>query len=231
MSRQRRAFAGTSKTFQELQLAKGNRTRLTKSSRNRPGLKTPAQRRAFEELQHRGEAPPLVALSDARPAWAKFLTDREYLFVREYCVDLCNYKAALRAGIGTNEKSAGAMASQLKRMPHVAQAIDAAIAGSEGGSVRARIVEELSAMALHNPRDYLSAKSHEDLAKLPDEAWLSIRKVKQVRGKNPSFEVEGTDKQGALDKLAKATGLYRDDKASTNVAVQVIIQQSDGALT
>lgn len=208
-------------------MAKGNRK--IKSAQKRPGLKTAEHRKAFEELQMRGEALPIAKLVK-RPLWAEQLTDREYLFVREYCVDLVAYKAALRAGIGTNERSASAMASEMRRLPHIAQAIDAALAGSEGGSLRARLVEELGTMALHNPKDYLSAKSHEDLAKLPDDAWRNIRSVKQVRGKNPSFHVEGTDKQGAIDKLAKAVGLYNDEKSSPNVAVQVIIQQSDGSL-
>jgi len=208
-------------------LAKGNRK--IKSAAKRPGLKTDAQRKAFEELQQRGAALPIAKLSK-RPVWAEQLTDREYLFVKEYCVDLVAYKAALRAGIGTTQQSAAAMASEMRRLPHVAQAIDAALSSTESGSLRARVVEELGTMAFHNPKDYLSARSREDLDKLPDEAWLNIRKVKQVKGKNPSFEVEGTDKQAALDKLAKASGLYKDEKGNTSVAVQVVIQQSDGSL-
>ncbi len=201
---------------------------VQKTAKKRPGLKTAAQKRQFEAAQRAG-----TVVTDAlpeRPQWAKFLTDREFLFVREYLVDFKAGKAALRAGIGNSPESAAAMASALRRMPHVAQAIDAAMAGSEGGSVRARLAEELSVIALHNPKDYLSAKSREDLDKLPEEAWLSIRKVKQVKGKNPSFEVEGADKLAAIDKLGRATGLFKEDKADTNVAVQVIIQQSDAGL-
>src|SRR6266704_5372263 len=162
---------------------------MIKSAAKRPGLKTPAQRKAFEELQQRGEALPIAKLAKL-PPWAEQLTHREYSFVREYLVDFIAYKAALRAGIGTTDASAAAMASELRRMPHIAQAIDAAMAGSEGGSARTRIVEEIAAIAFANPRKALEAKSREELAKLSDEDFLAIKKVKQVKGKNPSFEVE-----------------------------------------
>jgi hypothetical protein len=202
---------------------------LPKTSRKRNALRTPAQKRQFESAQRNGTVVK-DPLPD-RPAWAKFLTDREYLFIREYLVDFKAGKAALRAGIGNNPESAAAMASSLRRMPHVAQAIDAAIAGSEGGSVRTRLVEELSVMALHNPKDYLLKKNRAELETLPEEAFLSIRKVKEVRGKNPSFEVEGVDKLGAIKLLGSATGMFKDEKANTNVAVQVVFQNTDSGLT
>ncbi len=208
-------------------MAKGNRK--IKSGSNRPGLKTPEQRKAFEELQSRGEAMPIAKLKQL-PPWAEQLTPREYYFVREYLVDFVAYKAALRAGIGTTRESAAAMASEMRRLPHVAQAIDAAMAGSEGGSARARIVDELAAIAFVNTRPALEATSREDLKKLSDEEFVAVRKVKQVRGKNPSFEVESVDKLGALDKLARATGLYSEEKAGASVAVQLIIQAADAGL-
>jgi len=229
MSDRRGRVAHNLLTFRELQLAKGNRK--IKSAAKRPGLKTAAQRKAFEEKQAVGETLPLP--SSERPKWATYLTDREYLFVKEYCVDLVAYKAALRAGIGTTRESASAMASELRRMPHVAQAIDAAIAGSEGGSTRARIVEELGVMAFHHPGDLLLVKNHAELEALhikDPEALLPLRKVKTVKGKNPSFEIETVDKLGALDKLAKASGLYRDEKVNVNTAVQVVIHQRDAGL-
>jgi hypothetical protein len=201
---------------------------VQKTARKRPGLKTDAQKRQFESAQRLGEV--VTAALPPRPLWAQFLTDREYLFIREYLVDFKAGPAAHRAGIGSTPESSAAMACALRKMPHIMQAIDAAIAGSEGGTVRTQLVEELHTMALHNPKDYLSAKNRADLDKLPDDAWRNIRKVKEVKGKNPSFEVEGTDKQGAIKLLGTAVGLFKDEKPNTNVAVQVIIQQADSGL-
>lgn len=204
------------------------RKTVQKTARKRPGLKTEAQKRQFESAQRNG-----IVVKDVlpeRPTWAKFLTDREYMFVREYLVDFKAGAAAHRAGIGETDASSASMASSLRRLPHVAQAIDAAMAGSEGGSARTRIVEELAAIAFSNPRKALEAKSREELALLTDEEFLAVKKVKQVKGKNPSFEVETADKLGALDKLGRATGLFSEEKAGANVAVQVIIHQRDAGL-
>lgn len=209
-------------------MAKGNPK--IKSAQKRPGLNTPAKRAAFEAAQQRGETLPLPQPVE-RPKWALYLTEREYLWVREYLVDFNGTRAAERAGLGRTYASNADAACKLRKMPHVAQAIDAAMAGSEGGSVRARVAEELAAIAFHNPRSYLEAEGRVDLAALPDEAFLSIKKVKQVKGKNPSFEVEGADKLAALDKLGRATGLFNSDKSgNSSVAVQVIIQRDDVGL-
>lgn len=209
-------------------MAKGNPK--IKSAQKRPGLNTPAKRAAFEAAQQRGEALPLPQKLE-RPKWALYLTDREYAFVREYLVDFNGTRAAERAGLGRTYASNADAACKLRRMVHVAQAIDAAMAGSEGGSVRARVADELAAIAFHNPRNALSATGRAELEELTDAEWLAIKKVKESSGKQDSFEVEMHDKVGALEKLGRAAGLFNADKSGNNsVAVQVIIQRDDAGL-
>lgn len=170
----------------------------------------------------------------SRPKWAEELDDREWRFVEEYCVDLKAAKAAFRAGIGSNNNSAGAMASELMRRPNVAAAIDAAIASTCGGAVRTRIIDEMAAMAFHNPEDYFSFDSKgvtlKDSKGLTSEQMLSVRRVKQTKGKTPSIEMELVDKLGALQALGKAAGLGRDNEGSSGVNVQINITNDDSGL-
>jgi len=187
----------------------------------------PDQAQEFEMKAANGEAYLVPAARPRkRPDWAMALTDREWRFVEEYLIDLKAGPAAARAGIGSNRQSSTTMGSNLRRLPHVAAAIDAALASTCGGSVRARIVEELGALAFHNPRDYFSFNANgmtlADSSKLTDEQMAAVKRVKQTKGKVPSLEIELADKQGALDKLARATGLYKDG-TTVNTAVQVVM--------
>jgi hypothetical protein len=72
------------------------------------------------------------------PPWAAELTIRERAFVDQFIIDLNGAAAAQRANVGgKNPKSAGQIASKMRKRPQVAAAISAALAEKHGIAVTA----------------------------------------------------------------------------------------------
>lgn len=168
--------------------------------------------------------------SPNRPEWAEGLTDREWRFVTEYVGTLDAAYAAEVAGLSHCKTE-----KRFRMLSHIAEAVDKAIA-TAAGPLRVQVMDEIAAMAFHQPADYFSfdekgmkLKKSEDLT---PRQMLSVKSVKQTRGKNPSLQIELADKSANLDKLARATGLYKDDKpgAGGNVNVQIVFSDSDKRL-
>jgi hypothetical protein len=82
---------------------------------------------------------------------------------------------------------------------------------------RERIAEELEAIALANPADFLthdgktlSVRSMEDL---PRHLMRCVKSIKQVdTASGPTIILEFHDKMGAIDRLNKMRGHYQDAK-------------------
>lgn len=174
-------------------------------------------------------APQEIVLS--RPAWARYLNYSEYRFVREYILDFDMEAAAARA----RPKYAAERPAQLAkwaprvfRRYRVAEAIDVAMR-TLNQPIRNKILEEMSGLAFHNPKDYFrqNADGEIEVKPLSEITDRQARAITEISHQNDITDMPNgvthtksrrrlklTDKQGALDKLAKAVGLYADQGSS-----------------
>jgi phage terminase small subunit len=150
------------------------------------------------------------------PQWAAELTLRERRFVEEYIIDLNGRRAGVRAGLG-NPKSAGEIASRMRKKATVAAAISALMAERNGVTATA-VVNELGAIAFSKITDYLRIENGRlvlavaDLNDLSDEAKSAIAKLRERINEDGSIsiEVELHDKIPALNLLGKSVGVFVD---------------------
>jgi phage terminase small subunit len=156
--------------------------------------------------------------SDDTPPWAAELSLRERRFVSEFIVDLNGRQAAIRAGLGKTPKSAGEIASQMRRKPTVAAAISALL-NERNGVTGAAVVGELGAIAFSRITDFLKLENGRlvltvsDLNLLPEEAIAAIARLKERIDPDTgavTIDVELHDKLGALDRLGKSIGLFKE---------------------
>jgi phage terminase small subunit len=159
----------------------------------------------------------LPVATESPPAWAAGLSLRERRFVEEFIVDLNGRAAGTRARLGNNPKSAGEIASKMRKKPHVAAAISALMA-ERNGVTGAAVVGELGAIAFSRITDYLKLQNKrlvlavDDLDELPDEAKAAIAKLKERVNDDGSIsiEVELHDKLGALTRLGQSISLFKE---------------------
>ncbi len=155
-----------------------------------------------------------------RPEWATELTDRQWMFVEEYLIDLNGTQAAIRAGYA--ESGAAVEASRLLRNAKIASAVDSALA-ERPGVTRARIVEELASIAFANMQDYMQSNDqgdpYLDFSDLTREqaaalAEVTVEDFTDGRGEDARnvrrVKFKLSDKQGALEKLGKALSMFKD---------------------
>jgi phage terminase small subunit len=159
----------------------------------------------------------LPTKTDDTPTWAAGLSLRERRFVQEFIVDLNGRQAAIRCGFGKSAKSAGEIASQMRRKPTVAAAISALL-NERNGVAGAAVVSELGAIAFSRITDFLKLDNGrlvlavKNLDELPDEAKAAISRLKERVNDDGSIsiDVELHDKLGALDRLGKSIGLFKE---------------------
>jgi len=156
------------------------------------------------------------------------LTPQQQLFVAEYLHDLHGGRAAVRAGYA--EPSAHVAASRLLRRREVRKAIQDAIE-ARFSITKLSILEELSAIAFHDPGDYFSWTEQQDLAVRPSDqltpwqmkAIASVRRKDGRRG--PRIEIQLVDKLKALELLARILGLFDASRTTAPIGnVQFIIE-------
>jgi phage terminase small subunit len=129
------------------------------------------------------------------PPWAAELTLKQRRFVEEFIVDLNGRAAGVRAGLGSNPKSAGEIASKLRKIPAVAAAISALMA-EKHGVVGAAVVGELGAIAFSRISNYLKIQDGRlvlavaSLDDLPDEPVAAIAKLKERVNDDGSISIE-----------------------------------------
>jgi phage terminase small subunit len=160
-----------------------------------------------------------VPTEDTRvPQWDAELTLREKRFVEEYIIDLNGRAAAIRAGLGKTVKSSTEMASRMRKKPAVAAAISALMA-ERSGVTGAAVVGELGAIAFSKITNYLKLENGrlvlavKSLDELPDEAVAAIARLRERVDPDTglvSIDVELYDKLGALDKLGKTLGVFKE---------------------
>ena len=150
------------------------------------------------------------------PAWASELADSDRRFVEEYLIDLNATQAYLRAGLGTPENVANARsrAHELIHKPHIAKAIDLAMAES-GAGPRQWIVRRLGEIARADVSEFMDVDDdgHMTLkafSKIPEGMTALIKKI--VRTKDGEIRFELHDPLRALEILAKvgSIGLTKD---------------------
>lgn len=183
-----------------------------------------------------------VAAPVVMPEWARELGPREFLFVMEFLKDFNQTKAYHRAFPGVTGGTAGTGGSIFRRRPNVSAAIELAMATAAGATLRTSIVEELAAIAFHDPGDYYDVDSEGEAKLKPmsemdrtQRASIAGIKVKKTTSKDGDIicetELKLSDKQSALHKLATGLGVYKAAGGSGDapvIAVQVIINR-DGA--
>jgi phage terminase small subunit len=155
----------------------------------------------------------LPALNAPREDWRHGLTLKQQRFVLEYLVDLNGTQAVIRAGYRAGSTHAArVIAAQTKRHPKVAAAIDRLIA-EQGGITRTRILDELALIAFSNAGDYfewgpdgVTIKDSKDLT--PEQRAAVAEVSETVTEVGGTVRVKLHSKLEALEKLARATGLY-----------------------
>jgi phage terminase small subunit len=167
------------------------------------------------------------------------LNVRQREFVKQYLVDLNATRAAIRAGYSVH--TAKEIGYQNLQKPHIARAIDAALA-KFGGITRTRLLKELGLVAFADIGKVVTwndaaheigpsesetvygegaSASVERLTKvmrskvtiLPSTAMdPAVRRAisKVVTTENGGLRIEMHDKIAALDKLARALGMYTE---------------------
>ncbi len=146
----------------------------------------------------------------SKPAWAAGLTNRQWMFVEEYPVDLNGTQAAIRAGYA--ESGAAVEAHRLLRNAKIAAAISAALA-ERTGVTQTRIVDELAAISFTEIHDLLDWDDQGNVtfrspAAMGPRARRAIASFKMKDGKIEEFRMHG--KQAALEKLGKLIGIDHD---------------------
>ena len=149
------------------------------------------------------------------------LTERQRVFVAEYLVDLNGRQAAIRAGYSA--RWAKEIGWQTLRRPAVAAAIAEAQAkrSTAIGGGAAAVLRELSAIGRANLLDYMRIGADGmpvfDLAGLDRTIAAALCEViiEEIEGSGDRRElrrirVKMHDKIGALDRLARHHGLYRE---------------------
>lgn len=179
-----------------------------KPSASRKGSKASASRQ-LKPRAYATEAQAIEAAEQALPKDPHGLTMKQRRFVQEYLVDFNATQAAIRAGYSA--ASARVIGPDNLSNLAVASAISDAIA--ERGAPRARIVEELALIAFSNAGDFF--RWNKDGVSLKDSRSLTkaqracVSEVSQtVTQHGGTIRVKLHNKLDALDKLAKATGLY-----------------------
>ena len=156
------------------------------------------------------------------------LTAKEKEFVRQYMVDLNATRAAIRAGY--SERSARQLGSRLLSKVDIAAEISRALE-ERCGVTQARVVDELAKVGFSDIRKVVSWRPEvvaepvdeegdvttkvlqsrvlmKDSAEIDDDTAAAIESVSQ--GAQGQLRIKMHDKPAALEKLARALGMFRD---------------------
>lgn len=161
------------------------------------------------------------------------LVPMQRLFCKEFMVDLNAAQAAIRAGY--SPKTAKEMGYENLTKPHIMAVIDRAMA-EHAGITRTRLIQELGAMAFSDIRkvvhwdqetELAGGEFGDDLDDNPDVVKVIKSRVTVLpgatmdpmvaatvaeisQGEKGQLKVKMHDKVAAIDKLARAMGLYQD---------------------
>lgn len=136
-------------------------------------------------------------------------SNKQRAFIEEYLHDFNATQAALRAGY--SERSAYSIGHENLKKPEIAQAIQQRI--EEIKMSADEVLMRLADQARGIPNRYYTDYGDLDMkAIVRDNKTHLIKKITRTQyGRN----IEAYDSQAALDKIARALGLYSDNDGST----------------
>lgn len=148
--------------------------------------------------------------------WAVGLRQDEVRFIREYLVDLDIKSAAERARVRPTAARSRAVAKEY--YDRLVQQIRHAVV-AKTGITESRILEEMAAIAFHDPGEYFDVSDEGNLSLQPTAGMsarqrAAIKKVKQTTGKVESVEIELYDKVAALRTLGQAVGMFASETSA-----------------
>jgi phage terminase small subunit len=184
-------------------------------------------------------APESSLLKGGTAVMSRGMTYRQRRFVEEFMVDFDGKAAAIRAGFAP--KGAKEQAYRLRNLPHVHDAIEAAMAeaSKRTGINQERVLRVLARIGLANPLDVVDAldATVKEGASREDTAAIQSIKVKVTpqrvsKGEEPiepiiEREIRMYDKPKALELLGKHFGMFTD-KLDVNLPITVVIKDDYG---
>lgn len=145
------------------------------------------------------------------------LTGLQYAFVIEYTKDFNGTRAAQRAGYEGDDNTLAATASRLLRIDKIRAAIKEILRtrAMSGEEVLARLADT----ARFDPTDYFIKKRNKIFINLDaikaDGMGHLIKEISYDRKGN--LVVKFDDRQGALDKLGRVHGLFKETTTNLNL--------------
>ena len=152
------------------------------------------------------------------------LTDKQTLFISEYCIDCNATRAALAAGY--SEDTAAKIGWENLQKPEIAKAVREKLLemASRAEITAGAVLRELALLAFADMGQYNTIDEdgnvRMDFRQMGPDGMRAVKKIKQevqfvgdANEKMPILktEFELYDKQAALDKLMKYMGLYAKD--------------------
>lgn len=156
------------------------------------------------------------------------MTPKQQLFIDEYLKTWNATQAAINAGY--SERSAAEIGYENLRKPHIAEAIEKHLKAS--AMSRDEVLMRLARHARADLSDFLTFVEGVrnpiiDLSKAREAGVLDVLKKLQYDD-DGHIKIELHDVQAALDKLAKAYGLYSDENTvSGEITIKVVRDDDD----
>lgn len=137
------------------------------------------------------------------------LTRREAMFIAEYLVDFCYWKALMRSEDGQpDEKNWRQLAYQLMQRPHMRAAVQRALQerASRLNTTADEVLREITRLAMFDPAHITGVQGPDDIVHLPEDVRRAI--VGWSWDRNGNFVVKMA-KEGMLQLLAQHHGLIK----------------------
>lgn len=162
------------------------------------------------------------------------ITDKQERFCQEYLIDLNATQAAIRAGYSA-EKGAGQFARRLMENPRIQARISALKRQTHMATLitREMVLKEIARIAFFDIRKLVDAdgkpkRLHElDADTAAALSGLDIAKIgNTVTGEGEVLKFKVSDKNAALEKLAKHLGLFELDNSQSQPKITNTIDVS-----
>ena len=164
------------------------------------------------------------------------LTNKQQRFVEEYCVDCNATQAAIRAGYSpASAKLSGHRCITNDNVLALILAKQKELA-SECNVEAKEVIEEIKKLAFANMKDYISVgpdgKPEIDLSTMTRDQAAALSEVTNrttttKHGGSEHYGIKFHSKDGALEKLCKHLGLYKDPEIETKIELKIVMYGVD----
>jgi len=164
------------------------------------------------------------------------LTNKQQRFVEEYCVDCNATQAAIRAGYSpASAKLSGHRCITNDNVLALILAKQKELA-SECNVEAKEVIEEIKKLAFANMKDYISVgpdgKPEIDLSTMTRDQAAALSEVTNRTtttkdGGSEHYGIKFHSKDGALEKLCKHLGLYKDPEIETKIELKIVMYGVD----